>query len=262
LGGEDCDPERTYETSKSNHDCGETTCFYRSGICDCNGNGKYDPGTNEEKYTCVSNNKYYEGHVNGQPQFKKPPVVCNDICQNYNCTYTFYTNEDCVSEELDTKEKQKKGEWKHTLIYPPNCYDDKCQKDWAAKGLLDKWDESMQSEGYRLTTDLIARGYATYFELDHTYRSVKFNGHGNCRFTLHQNMWFKGANGTFRGYYTPDMKVKGWNAPNQNWSSLCRNINVDDWFGGTTGSLETNDTCWGNAHRTNQTVLPGKTPPR
>jgi len=259
LAGEDCDPKRTYETNKGNHDCGETTCFYRAGVCDCNNNGKFDPGTKEKEYTCVSNNKYYEGHVNGQPQFKKPPIVCNDICENYNCTYTFYTNENCVSEELLTEEAQKKGEWKTTTIYPPGCYNATCQKDAENKGLLKNYNTSMT--GYRPTTDLIVRGWGTYFELDHNYKSVKFNGWGNCKFLLYEKPWFKGVNGSFKGYYTgTDQAQKPWNAENQDFSSLCRNINLE-YFHGTTGSLETADTCWGNAHRTNQTVLPGQTMP-
>merc|ERR1712008_241223 len=105
LSGKDCDPGRTYFTNKGNHNCGETTCFYRAGLCDCNNNGHWDEG--ETNFTCVSNNKYYEGHVDNQPQFKKPPIVCNDLCGNFNCTYTFYTQENCVSEDATMH-----GAWK------------------------------------------------------------------------------------------------------------------------------------------------------
>jgi len=109
----------------------------------------------------------------------------------------------------------------------------------------------MKKNGYTATTDLIVRGWGTYFELDHNYKSVKFNGYGNCGFFLYQNEWFKGKTGKFRGYFNGDTDAKPWNAKSQNLSSLCRNINLE-WFGGTTGSLETNDTCWGNAGRTAQ----------
>jgi len=186
--------------------------------------------------------------VDGQPQFKKPPVVCNDVCGNFNCTYTFYTQENCVSENAT-----QGGEWKTATIYPKDCYDAECQYEKAPEN----WDSSMMAEGYRVTTDLIVRGYGTYFELDHNYKSVKFNGWGNCGFFLYQKPWFKGKTGKFRGYYTgTDQQQKPWNAENQNFNSLCRNINMD-FFEGTTGSLETNDTCWGNANRANQTVNAG-----
>jgi len=251
LAGDDCDPKRTYPTNKGNHNCGETTCFYRAGVCDCNGNGKFDPGTKEVEYTCVSNNKYYEGQdeSTGLPKFKKPPIVCNDVCENYNCTYTFYTKENCVSEE-PTKYSEE------TTIYPPDCYDDVCQR--KAKGV--KWSE-VKKLGYRISTDLIVRGFGTYFELDHNYRSVKFNGYGNCGFFLYSKPWFKGKTGKFRGYFNGDYAAKPWNAKSEYETSLCRNINLE-WFQGRTGSLETNDTCWGNAGRTAQDQLPGQVPPR
>jgi hypothetical protein len=249
LAGEDCDPKRTYFTNKGNHNCGETTCFYRAGVCDCNNNGKFDPGTKEKEFTCVSNNKYYEGHVNGQPQFKKPPVVCNDICGNFNCTYTFYTKENCASEQ-PTKFSEA------ATIYPPNCHDAACQYENAPPA----WNSTYQQQGYTITTDLIVRGWGTYFELDHNYKSVKFNGHGNCGFFLYEKEWFKGKVGKFRGLFNGDYAGKPWNAKSDYKESLCRNINLE-WFKGTTGSLETNDTCWGNAGRKNQTQLPGQVPP-
>merc|ERR1712008_580366 len=37
------------------------------------------------------------------------------------------------------------------------------------------WNETYKEKGYRATTDLIVRGWGTYFELDHNYKSVKFN---------------------------------------------------------------------------------------
>jgi len=124
---------------------------------------------------------------------------------------------------------------------------------------LKKYNTNMT--GYRPTTDLIVRGWGTYFELDHNYKSVKFNGWGNCKFLLYEKPWFKGVNGSFKGYYTgTDQAQKPWNAENQNLSSLCRNINLE-YFQGTTGSLETGDTCWGNAQRTKQTQLGGNTMP-
>jgi len=253
MAGEDCDPTRTYFTNKGNHDCGETTCFYRAGFCDCNGNGNNDAG--EPSYTCVSNNKYYEGHVGNEPQFKKPPVVCNDECGNFNCTYTFYTKENCQSELADSDS----ASWKTATIYPPGCSDDKCQYKWNQNAPI-TWNSTMKKNGYTATTDLIVRGWGTYFELDHNYKSVKFNGYGNCGFFLYQNEWFKGKTGKFRGYYNGDYAGKPWNAKEQNLKSLCRNINLE-WFGGTTGSLETNDTCWGNAGRTAQNQTAGQVPP-
>jgi len=183
---------------------------------------------------------------------------------NYNCTYTFYTQENCQSEVMDTEEHYKLGEYKTTTIYPPNCNNPICQKDAELSGLLKSYNTNMNELGYRATTDLIVRGIGTYFELDHNYKSVRFNGWGNCRFILYEKQWFKGQKGTFKGYYTGEDSVsKPWNAENsnQNFGTLCRNINMSH-FHGTTGSLETNDTCWANASRTNQTVRPGQTPPR
>jgi len=200
--------------------------------------------------------------VSGQPQFKKPPIVCNDVCMNYNCTYTFYTNENCQTEVMDTEEKWKQGEYKTTTIYPPDCDDPICQKNAELAGNLSNFNDNMQLAGYKATTNLIVRGIGTYFELDHNYKSVRFNGWGNCRFRLYEKPWFKGATGNFKGYYTgADSYSKPWNAANdeQNFGTLCRNINMTHFK--TTGSLETNDTCWGNAKRANQSLLPGQTPP-
>jgi len=152
-----------------------------------------------------------------------------------------------------------KNEWKTTTIYPPDCYNDTCQKDAEEHGLLASYNST--KKGYRVTTDLIVRGWGTFFELDHNYKSVRFNGWGNCKFLLYEKPWFKGVNGSFKGHYTGvDQADKPWNAVNQDFSSLCRNINLD-YFNGKTGSLETADTCWGNALRANQTVLPGQIPP-
>jgi len=256
LAGEDCDPERTYETNKGNHNCGETTCFYRAGVCDCNGNFKADPG--EPTFTCVSNNKYYEGHSGSKVKFKKPPIVCNDLCGNFNCTYTFYTKENCETEKADTH-----GTMKSATIYPKECeepsqkypspYDPKCQEKRAPAS----FDEEKDKGKYVATTNLIVRGFGTYFELDHIYKSVKFNGYGNCGFFLYEKPWFKGKTGKFRGYFDGDYESRPWNAKSDYKTSLCRNINVE-WFGGTTGSLETNDTCWGNAGRTSQNQSPGQ----
>jgi len=113
-----------------------------------------------------------------------------------------------------------------------------------------------KNESYRITTDLIVRGWGTYFELDHNFRSVKFNGYGNCGFFLYEKEWFKGNVGKFRGFFNGDTKNKPWNADSDYKNSLCRNINLD-YFHGTTKSLETNDTCWGNAGRTAQNQKPG-----
>jgi len=251
LAGEDCDPARTYFTNKGNHNCGETTCFYRAGLCDCNNNGHWDEG--ETNFTCVSNNKYYEGHVGTEPQFKKPPVVCNDLCGNFNCTYTFFTNPDCktqVATEADS--------WKTATVYPKTCapdYDSACQYENAPKS----YNNSMSSE-YVPTTNLIVRGWGTYFELDHNYKSVKFNGYGNCGFFLYEKAWFKGKTGKFRGYFNGDYANKPWNAKSDYEGSMCRNINLE-WFNGKTGSLETNDTCWGGANRTAQNQVPGQASP-
>jgi len=252
MAGDDCDATRTYFTNKGNHNCGETTCFYRAGFCDCNGNGKND---DEPTYTCVSNNKYYEGHVGNQPQFKKPPIVCNDECGNFNCTYTFYTQEGCQSEIASSH-----SSWKTATVYPKKCatennYDPECQYKKAPK----QYNDSMSGE-YVATTNLIVRGWGTYFELDHNYKSVKFNGYGNCGFFLYQKEWFRGKTGKFRGYFNGDYAGKPWNAKSDYQTSLCRNINLE-FFGGTTGSLETNDTCWGNAGRTAQNQVPGQVPP-
>jgi len=258
LAGDDCDPGKTYYTNKGNHNCGETTCFYRAGLCDCNGNGHADPG--EPTFTCVSNNKYYEGHVGGEPQFKKPPVVCNDLCGNFNCTYTFFTQENCEPELAESNH----GAWKTATVYPKNCTTDEALKKYPTK-----YDPSCQYQkappsynksmaDYVATTNLVVRGFGTYFELDHNYKSVRFNGYGNCGFFLYEKEWFNGKTGKFRGYFNGDYENKPWNARGSDYKgSLCRNINLT-WFGGTTGSLETNDTCWGNAGRTAQNQRPGE----
>jgi len=256
LAGDDCDPGKTYYTNKGNHNCGETTCFYRAGLCDCNGNGKADPG--EPKFTCVSNNKYYEGHKGGEPQFKKPPVVCNDLCGNFNCTYTFYTKENCETELANETDHPVEKNWKTATIYPIDCanktnnYDPGCQYKRAPAS----WNTDMEGK-YVATTNLIVRGWGTYFELDHSYKSVKFNGYGNCGFFLYGKKWFGPPVGKFRGYVNPNKPLPPWNAKSDFAGSLCRNINLD-FFGGAVGSLETNDTCWGNAGRTGQTQSPAE----
>jgi len=135
------------------------------------------------------------------------------------------------------------------------------QKEFQKNGSLDSYTQEMKQAGYTATTNLIVRGWGTYFELDYNYKSVKFNGWGNCGFFLYEKPWFKGKTGKFRGHYTKGMwQDKQWNSKDQDFGSLCRNINME-YFNNRTGSLETNDTCWGNAKRANQTVLPGQTLP-
>jgi len=147
------------------------------------------------------------------------------------------------------------GASKTVTIYPKKCegdYDPRCQY----RNAPDKWNPSM-SGTYIPTTNLIVRGWGTYFELDHNYQSVKFNGYGNCGFFLYSEEWFRGKIGKFRGYYNNEMwPQKMWNSKNQNVDSMCRNFNMT-WFGNRTGSLETNDTCWGNASRRAQNEKPG-----
>jgi len=178
--------------------------------------------------------------------FKKPPVLCNELCDNFNCTYTFYTKPNCV-EEIATED------WKTATIYPKNCYDDKCQYKNPATNYDFDLEEGINSGEYRATTNLIVRGWGTYFELDRTYASVKFNGYGNCALFLYEKRWFQGETGHFRGYLNETAGHR-WNAPSDS-STLCRNINLP-FFNNQTGSLETNDTCWENANRANQTSGP------
>jgi len=103
------------------------------------------------------------------------------------------------------------------------------------------------------SSDLIIRGWGTYFELDYTYKSVTFNGHGNCAFYLYQGEYFKGKVGRFRGYYSEQEASREWNGPSDP-STLCRNFNMS-YFENSTLSIETNDTCWAKQHRANQSVL-------
>merc|ERR1719410_30707 len=258
-----CDPREPPQRGK--HSCGETTCFYRSGFCDCNGDGKLTPaqgnpwnGTNysEPHYSCVSNNKYYLGKdANGNNMFKKPPIVCNDMCNNYNCTYTFHTEPDC---KRGNATDHKEATW-----YPPKCLTDpkpdECQKKHRDACNLDKTaccvGESAEGteQNCLRSSDLIVRGWGSYFELDYTYKSVTFNGHGNCGFFLYSEEYFTGATGKFNGYYKSQDADKPWNGPS-NPSTLCRNFNMT-YFHDSTRSLETNDTCWASQTRANQSVL-------
>jgi len=106
------------------------------------------------------------------------------------------------------------------------------------------------------SSDLIIRGWGTYFELDYTYQSVTFNGHGNCAFFLYEKEYFGGAFGKFKGYYGAQAKLQPWNGPVTTFqeNSLCRNFNMS-YFKNSTQSIETNDTCWHNQNRANQSVL-------
>lgn len=181
--------------------------------------------------------------MDGIATFQKPPVVCNDLCDNYNCTYTFYTEENCTS--------GKAVPYKTMTLYPKGCYDDVCQRDAATE---ERCASDPNLQPCRETSDLIVRGWGTYFELDHDYKSVRFNGYGNCGFFLYEGQSFTGKTGHFRGYYAGHSPDRPWNAPS-NASTLCRNINLT-YFNGHTGSLETNDTCWLNAKRKSQSDLP------
>jgi len=255
--------------------------------------------TPEPKFSCATNNKYYLG---GQPKiwkanqgtvmtknFKKPPVLCNNLCANYNCTYTFYEKADCAETVLDTD----KPDFRTTTLYPHGCEDAECQRNLPKKrrGEDPETGETLRNvedfgfdfdeyvgkaeEGkqfctktdqktgaktpveckYRATSNLIVRGWGTFFELDRTYKSVKFNGHGNCAFFLYEKPWFQGAVGHFRGYWNGEPNDKRlWNdeaTDKAGAHNLCRNMNMT-YFHQKTGSLETNDTCWTDAKRTRQ----------
>lgn len=195
--------------------------------------------------------------ANGKNQFKKPPIVCNDLCNNYNCTYTFHTEPNC---HRGNATDHKTATW-----YPPKCLEetektpDECQKNHRdacekspAKCCVDE-KEGGTVENCLKSSDLIVRGWGTYFELDYTYKSVTFNGHGNCKFFLYEKEYFTGAVGTFNGHYNPHATNRPWNAES-NASTLCRNFNMS-YFNDQTNSLETNDTCWAKQNRANQSVL-------
>jgi len=184
--------------------------------------------------------------------FKKPPVLCNDRCGNFNCTYTFYTNENC-KEEVITE-----PDYKTVTLYPKGCHNATCQyRSGGKKNGPEDYDfdfeEKIKTGEFRATTNLIVRGWGSYFELDRTYKSVEFNGYGNCAFFLYEKMFFQGQLGHFRGYLN-EKAGHPWNAKSKT-NTLCRNINLT-YFNGKTGSLETNDTCWENSYRKNQTSGP------
>jgi len=210
--------------------------------------------------------------------FKKPPVLCNDECNNFNCTYTFYEEPDCITTDVTSKEP----DFRTTTLYPYGCDDPVCQRDVKALGLKGRnkvedfgfdfeehvgppegkqctktsktGEKTKVACGYKATSNLIVRGWGTYFELDRTYKSVKFNGYGNCAFFLYEKPWFQGERGHFRGYWTGNEKNRPWNGkrtPFAGPGNLCRNINVEH-FNQKTGSLETNDSCWETQNRTKQ----------
>jgi len=188
----------------------------------------------------VSNNKYWTGFdKTGKATFKKPPIVCNDKCGNYNCTYTFYTEPDCKSGEAKP--------YRTATLYPEGCDGEKCQRDG---------EEACKANpaACRKSSDLIVRGMGTYFELDYTYKSVRFNGWGNCNFFLYEKEFFRGEKGLFKGYYAGYDPKKPWNSNTSDPGTLCRNFNMD-YFNNETNSLETNDTCWQNQSRQAQNVL-------
>lgn len=54
-----------------------------SGWCDCNGNSKLD--ADEASFDCREN----EHGVT-------PPVVCNKLCNDFNCNYTLHTGPNCT----------------------------------------------------------------------------------------------------------------------------------------------------------------------
>lgn len=258
----------------------------------------------EPKFSCADNNKYYLG---GQPKkweanmgevttknFKKPPVLCNNLCNNYNCTYTFYTEQDCVTTELKA-EDYANPDFRTVTLYPHDCGntpEDVCQhqdtkilKDNKTGETLryvedfgfdfdanvgpkdgksctatdpDTGEKSPTECKYKATTNLIVRGWGTFFELDRNYQSVKFNGYGNCAFFLYEKPWFQGERGHFRGYWTGEethnSTYRAWNGKKTDKAgpgTMCRNINLAH-FKGKTGSLETNDSCWENSRRTKQ----------
>jgi len=194
----DCDPYGP-KNPEASLKCGETTCYHRSGFCDCNGNGVLDNGTNttlpEPRYTCASNQKYYT-LTNGTGTFKKPPITCNAKCRLYNCTYMLYTKADCRDGDAE------EGKWS-------------------------------TEEG---TSTLAVYGWATYFELDYTYKSVMFN-HVNCEIMMYSGGYFNGVKGTIRSFsqdLNPASLTKGGGA--------CKNLNMT-FFGNSTKSFESLDTC-------------------
>jgi len=251
----------------------------------------------EPKFSCADNNKYYLG---GQPKkwkanmgnvmtknFKKPPVLCNNLCNNYNCTYTFYEKKDCETTEMD----YANPDFRTTTLYPHDCKgvpEDICQHEAPKDPLTGETLRNVEDFGFdfeanvgpkgsmctatdpvtkkksptpckfKATSNLIVRGWGTFFELDRNYQSVKFNGYGNCAFFLYEKPWFQGERGHFRGYWTGEgthgSEKRPWNGEKTDKAgphNLCRNINLEH-FKGKTGSLETNDSCWMTANRTRQ----------
>jgi len=87
--------------NQSQHSCSEQECYGRSGFCDCNGNYEFDDG--EPDFSCEDtsretrcNETLYSSPVYNNREANRN-VLCNQMCKNYNCTYTLYQNADCQS---------------------------------------------------------------------------------------------------------------------------------------------------------------------
>lgn len=89
--------------NQSQHSCSEQECYGRSGFCDCNGNYEFDEG--EPDFSCEETsrenrcNMSWTSGTSDKTRKAYRNVLCNEMCQNYNCTYTLYTSADCSSSD-------------------------------------------------------------------------------------------------------------------------------------------------------------------
>jgi len=100
------------------HSCSEQECYGRSGFCDCDGDYEYDDktamDTGDHAYTCGDTNpnnakgtdryarcgRYVNSdrtNYSARKAFRN--VLCNQVCNNYNCSYELYQNKDCQSND-------------------------------------------------------------------------------------------------------------------------------------------------------------------
>jgi len=121
------------------HSCSEQECYGRSGFCDCDGDYEYDEETAQDSgdraYTCgntdPNNAKGTDRYarcgrfVNSNTDFSKRKafrnVLCNQVCNNYNCSYELYESDDC------NKDKNKNNQataFDNFILYGSTKYGD------------------------------------------------------------------------------------------------------------------------------------------
>lgn len=89
----------TMYDNQSVHSCSEQECYGRSGFCDCDGDYEFSQG--DEDFSCKDTDRYTrceksrDSAVTLKDRKAYRNVLCNEECQNYNCTYQLFENKDC-----------------------------------------------------------------------------------------------------------------------------------------------------------------------